>query len=151
MMSEKMEESLIDAQKRFNFLWSEGIREEVEMIHIFYEDCRNCGQKEECPNKDKFEMEAQVLINLHERMEETGLDSELHPLTSEDNDDLAKVVCDEAGVMPVATLISKEIALFSPEYNFLIVEFEDEKKYIYTTELDLPEDSGDIKAPLMYR
>lgn len=146
-----MKESLMKAQRRFNFLSKKGIKKDVEKVHVFYEDCKNCPEKDECPNREDMEMEGIILTKLHEMMEEMDLDSELHPLTSEDNGELGELVCEEGGVMPVSTIMHKETPIFSPENNFLVVELEDGKKYLYTTELDVSDDSDDVKAPLMFR
>ncbi len=149
-MKKKMKERLMEIQKRFDFLWDEGIREEVEKIHVFYEECENCSEKDRCPNRKNFEKEAILLLKLSEMMEERRIDSELHPLTSEDNGELGEVVCEEGGVMPVSTKLKKEAPVFTPEHNFLVVELEDGRKYLYTTELDESRNSEEEKPQMMY-
>ena len=150
MNKEKMKESFLETQTKFNLFLEGGIKEDIEEIHVFYEDCKNCPQKEDCPNKEKMMKGGIVLAKLHEVLEDIGLDSNLHPLTSKDNGELGKVVCEKGGVMPVSARLDEEMPVFAPKHNFLVIELEDGRKYLYMPDLGLSDDSDEVKAPLMY-
>ena len=148
---ERLKKSILRAQKEFNFFDTDRMRDEIEEIHIFYEDCRNCSERRSCPTKEKVKDDGIALMKLHEFLEDEGLDTNLHPLTSEDNKELGKVISQKGGVLPVSTKFGKEMPFFSPEQNFLMIEFEDGRKYLYTLDMFEDSESDEVKAPLMYR
>lgn len=142
-------ETLKEIQKRLNFANREFMNQ-IEKVEVFYEDCENCSSKDECPNCSKFGPQGKMLENIHEVLSEEGVESHLHPMTSEDNGELEEIVCEKGGVVPVKTKITQSGPICAPEHNFLLVKTEDGKELLYTVDIDelVDERQGN---PMIYR
>jgi len=145
-------EALREMQERFNFL-NQDFMERIEKVEVFFEDCENCDMKDECPNKDEYGVEGKVLEGIHEVFSKRGVDSNIHPMTSSDNGEFDEVVCKESGIVPVNAFVTESGPVCTPDHNFLMIELEDGKKYLYTLDMKMSEESeqDEVKAPLMYR
>lgn len=127
-------EALIEMQERVNFVNSK-FMEKIDEVEVFFEDCENCSARDECPNCGKLGAEGKLLKDIHEYFDETGIRSRLHPMTSKDNEELERIVCEKGGIVPVKTRLTEAGPICAPEHNFLLVKTEDGKQLLYTVDL----------------
>lgn len=150
-LTAKETRTLLDIQEDFN-IFEEKFREEINRVEIFYEDCKNCDMTDECPNMEEYKKEGIILQKLHEFIQNKGVNSNLHPLTSEDNKKLGEVVSKKDGVLPVTACLNFEIPLFAPKHNYFFIELEDGRRLLYLVQNGLGGNSAEkYKQRMIYR
>jgi len=150
-MMKSQEEALKEMQERFNFL-NQDFMERIEKAEVFFEDCENCDMEDECPNRDEYGVEGKVLVGIHRVLSKRGVDSNIHPMTSSDNGEFDEVVCEKGGVVPVNAIVTDSGPICTPDHNFLMIELEDGKKYLYTVDMErsVESEADEMKVPMMY-
>ncbi len=149
-MNPELEDRLTKAQEQFNF-FTEQFEGTIEEVHIFYEDCDNCPAKDECANKEDFMKGGLVLVEMHDFIQDKGIDSTLHPLTSEDNGELGQTVSEKGGVLPLSMIFTDEMPVCAPNHNFFFVKLEDGRRLLYlleTPDMDSDDETQDL---MIYR
>ena len=141
--------AFIKAQKNLNFM-DKNIIEKIDSADIFFEDCENCDMRDDCPHPEKFGREGKFLKEMHELFVENEIDSTLHAMTSKDNGDMGKTVCDQGGIMPVETKMTTAGPLCAPDHNFMLVELDDGRKMLYTVDSSWLFEEEEEEKKMMY-
>ncbi len=135
-LTEEEKENLWESYQNLNFL-AEDMMEEIKRVEIFYEDCDNCADKDECKGVKKFYKQGMLLEALHNHLRKNGVDSTLHALTTEDRGEAGKKVSEEGGVLPVGACFDLDVPLFIPRHNYFYIEMEDGRRLLYMIKTDL--------------
>ncbi len=147
-LTEEEKEKLLGSNRDINFLLDDQM-EKIERVEIFYEDCKNCSESKRCPSRDEFEEGGRILQNMHEYLEEQGIDSTLHPLTFEDKENVGEIVSKNGGVLPVIACFDLDVPIFSSKHNYFYMELEDGRRFLYMLQVDLLKEESEVQKERM--
>ena len=136
MLTEEEKQSLYESNRNLNFLLEEQM-ENVESVEIFYEDCENCSVRKNCSSREESEEGAQVLMKMHKFLQDKDIESNIHPMTYEDRDEVGKIVSEKGGVLPVTASFDLDVPIFSQRHNYFYIEMEDGRRLLYIFVVDL--------------